>query len=507
MTGRTGGLASHFYRAAAADPDPGPTDAELVDAFADRRDGDAFTALVRRHGPMVLGVCRRTLGNPHDADDAFQAAFLVLARRATTVPRGAVGNWLHGVAVRTARAARRAARRRWQVERTVDELPQPAVTPHDDLGDVRDLLDREVGRLPPRLRSAVVLCDLEGRTREDAARQLGVPVGTVSGRLTSARRALAARLARRGITLPAVALGATVPTSVAARTVELANGLPTDSVRLITYEVLRAMTLNKLTRVTGLVILAAGLMTGALAWTVAAPATDEPAERPVPTARTGRPDAAVALERKLNGTWVSGGLFPVVLTFRADGTFEQSALNETSGGKWSVRWDALPPTLALTYETAADPRLAGATRESRVVRLNDARLEFEDPDGLRPVGYTRARDAAGKPVQVPRVNDLAGVWTAENGVLGEFHRLELRDDGTFTLATRDEPLGTSTTTGRWENEGTRLVLRASEHRRDGQSVGRIERPTETFTVAKTGDRWALTSGGREFAKAGPKAGR
>ncbi|MBO0700777.1 MAG: sigma-70 family RNA polymerase sigma factor, partial [Zavarzinella sp.] len=183
-----------------------PDDGDLVTAFVVRRDPDAFAELVRRHGPMVLGVGRRVLGNVHDAEDAFQATFLVLARRAATVaPRAMVANWLYGVAYRTALEAQRMAARRRAAETRLKNQPRPPAEPaaHADLSAV---LDQELSRLPDRLRLPVVLCDLDGRTRRDVARQLGVPDGTLSNRLAAGRRLLAKRLTRRGVTLPMAGL-------------------------------------------------------------------------------------------------------------------------------------------------------------------------------------------------------------------------------------------------------------------------------------------------------------
>jgi RND family efflux transporter MFP subunit len=191
-----------------------PTDGELLEAFVARGDGPAFEALVRRHAPMVLGVCRRVAG--HDADDAFQAAFLVLVRKAgSVVPRELVGNWLYGVAYRTALKARALAGRRRQRERPMTDVPQHPSLP-DDHAELVRLLDRELERLPAKYRLPIVLCDLEGRTRRDAARQLGLPTGTLSGRLTSARRLLAKRLARRGLAFSGTALGAALANQAAA---------------------------------------------------------------------------------------------------------------------------------------------------------------------------------------------------------------------------------------------------------------------------------------------------
>jgi RNA polymerase sigma factor (sigma-70 family) len=182
------------------------SDAQLLGCFIERRDEAAFETLVRRHGPMVLGVCRRLLRNPHDAEDAFQATFLVLVRKATSIsPRALVGNWLYGVAYQTALKARVAAARRQTRERQVMDMPDPEARA-DVWPDLQPLLDAELSRLPDKYRVPVVLCDLEGKTRKEAAAQLGWPEGTLSGRLSRAREMLAKRLVRRGLTLSAGAL-------------------------------------------------------------------------------------------------------------------------------------------------------------------------------------------------------------------------------------------------------------------------------------------------------------
>ena len=202
---------------------PADPDADLLARFAAGRDEAAFAALVARHGPMVLAACRRVLGH-HDAEDACQAAFLVLARRAGTVRiRGSVAAWLHGVARRAALAARRAAhRRRVHEARVVPPGPDPA--PDHDLGELRAVLDREIARLPDKYRAVLVLADLEGRDRREVAADLGLPVGTVASRHARARALLAARLRRRGWG-PAVVLAAApvaLPEALARRAVALA---------------------------------------------------------------------------------------------------------------------------------------------------------------------------------------------------------------------------------------------------------------------------------------------
>ncbi|MDB5307235.1 MAG: hypothetical protein JWO38_1437, partial [Gemmataceae bacterium] len=184
------------------------TDGQLLTAFVHDRDPDAFAVLVRRHGPMVLGVCRRVVGDAHAAEDAFQAVFLVLARRAAAVrPREQVGNWLYGVAYRTALKARMVLARRRSREKQVDVMPEPpAPPPADPWADLHPVIDEELARLPDKLRLPVVLCDLEGRTQRAVAKHLGVAPATLATRLASARRLLAGRLTRRGVTLSGGAL-------------------------------------------------------------------------------------------------------------------------------------------------------------------------------------------------------------------------------------------------------------------------------------------------------------
>ncbi len=240
----------------AAAPGDGLSDAELLQRFARRRDEAAFELLVWRHGPMVLGVCRRLLGDAHAAEDAFQATFLVLARKAGGIARGAaVGPWLYRVAFRVALRARAVAAKRPTVALPAD-VPAP---PGPAEGDWRPILDEEIGRLPERYRRPVVLCYLQGHTLAEAARQLGCPRGTVAVRLVRARQRLRARLARRGVALVAalpraVAPMSAVPTALVKSAVRGAlsyavnttAGALSPSVLTLTEGVLRAMLLSKL---------------------------------------------------------------------------------------------------------------------------------------------------------------------------------------------------------------------------------------------------------------------
>jgi len=185
-------------------PPADKTDGQLLERFVEEADENAFALLVQRYGRLVLNVCRRVLRDHHAADDAFQATFLVLARRATSIRRReSLVSWLYGVALRTALKARaRTERQRRQERQVVPVVPFDPCAEADwrDLGPV---LDEEVQRLPPRYREAFVLCHLHGQTNEEAARALGWPTGTVKGRLAEARELLRKRLSRRGVMLGA----------------------------------------------------------------------------------------------------------------------------------------------------------------------------------------------------------------------------------------------------------------------------------------------------------------
>jgi RNA polymerase sigma factor (sigma-70 family) len=261
----------------------GMTDGQLLDCFVTQRDHAAFAALVRRHGAMVWGVCRRVLRSQHDAEDAFQATFLVLVRRAASVlPRAMVANWLYGVAQQTALNARATGARRRTRETQVARMPEPAVEEQDRRHDLRAVLDQEVSRLPHKYRVAIVLCDLEGRRRREAARLLGVPEGTLSARLTRGRAMLAKRLARHGLPATGCALAtamaqnaasAAVPTPVVSSTIKAANlfaagqaaatGVIPVKVAALMKGVLKAMLMTKLKAAIGVVLVVAILSCGA----------------------------------------------------------------------------------------------------------------------------------------------------------------------------------------------------------------------------------------------------
>jgi RNA polymerase sigma factor (sigma-70 family) len=196
-------------RAAVLAPRAAGDDAELLDRFVAHRDDIAFETLVRRHGPMVLAVCRRVLRHAHDAEDAFQATFLVLAHKARTVsPREKLAGWLHGVAYKTALKARERAARRTDIETRAPPRTSDEMRPDIDRDEVGSVLDQELSGLPAHYRLPIVMCDLEDRLRTEVAAALGCSEGTLSARLTRGRRMLAERLTRRGVHLSAVAVAA-----------------------------------------------------------------------------------------------------------------------------------------------------------------------------------------------------------------------------------------------------------------------------------------------------------
>ena len=256
------------------------TDAQLLERFTSHRDETAelaFAALVERHGPMVLRVCRAVLRDAHDADDAFQATFLILVRRARSLwVRDSLGPWLHEVAYRTASCARSAAVRRSQHElrAAVMTARPPENRDRDDVGWI---IQAEMNHLPRRYREAVVLCLLEGLTPEQAARHLGCPVGTVHSRLARGREQLRGRLTRRGLAVPAglLAVGwasngvsALMPPALARLTIrtavrlaagQISVGVVPASVAALARVVLRTMLMAKI-RVTVATLLMPGVL-------------------------------------------------------------------------------------------------------------------------------------------------------------------------------------------------------------------------------------------------------
>lgn len=292
-------------------------DLQLLKRFLDARDAvgeAAFRELVHRHGPMVLGVCRQILRQTHDVDDAFQATFLVLVRKARTIRvRDSLGPWLYGVAHRTALRARATAARYLPANSEQIEAAGEIVDDAYKI-DLRPMLIEELSSLPGKYRDPIVLCHLEGKTHEEAARLLRWPVGTLSGRLSRGRRLLKSRLERRGLTVASavlaaawlsdsnVALARSLVDSALATATLSAKAAVSASVLSLTRGVLHAMYLHKLKSAALAVVLTGTLLGGVGVWAHwpsesarqrarGAPATISPAPNAIPGARPATPSA------------------------------------------------------------------------------------------------------------------------------------------------------------------------------------------------------------------------
>jgi RNA polymerase sigma factor (sigma-70 family) len=357
-TGQIDRVIHHLRKAVLALDGAELTDGQLLESYITRRDETAFETLVRRHGPMVYGVCRRSLGNPHDAEDAFQATFLVLVRKAeSVVPREMVASWLYGVARTTAQRSRAIAARRRVRERQVLKMPEPATAPHDPWNDLRSVLDRELQHLPEKYRVPIIVCDLEGHSIKEAARRLCWPQGTLAGRLARARALLARRLGRHGLQVTAAALAALLAENVAsagvpARAVAAmleavrsfaagpaVSGAISIQVASLTQGVLNTMLLTKIKTVTTVVLLCAiGIAVGARVCSALAQqptqgsqqAPNEPppvlAQQPTESTRPTPPPAA-AVEATVDGK----GLLP------SGPTPSQALVSLDKGGQLIVR--------------------------------------------------------------------------------------------------------------------------------------------------------------------------
>jgi RNA polymerase sigma factor (sigma-70 family) len=365
-------------------------DGPLLERFVIGRDGLAFEAIVARHGPMVFNVCRRILTDRSDVEDAFQATFLILVRKAATLrDRQRLGSWLYGVAHRVACRARSQSIRQRSRERTeVGEATEKVE--QDSSGDLerRELLaalDEEVTRLPEKYRAAVVLCDLEGRTYEEAARQLECALGTLKSRLASGRDRLRRRLIRRGLAPATAAMAAglaagpasaAVPVSLVRTTVDTtvrcltgrtaagvgsASALVSASVSILTEGVLRTMFFSRL-RIIGAVLLAIGTSAAGLGVLAQTPKSTRP-QTPSPTS-TQYDDAIRGFEERLQ-----------LLKQMRDRELAQRATQdktvaqiESLGGR--VEWDVVAVNLVATKVTDDDLRLLSVFPNLQTVHLH-----------------------------------------------------------------------------------------------------------------------------------------
>jgi RNA polymerase sigma factor (sigma-70 family) len=436
-------------------------DNALLDAFACRRDASgeaAFSALVERHGPMVLRVCRAVLRDDHDAHDAFQATFLVLARRARSVRVGeTLGPWLHGVAWRVAMRARAASARRRHHERRAAEMASRTVEPPvNHNAEAEALLHEEIRRLPERFRVAVVLCDLEGLTTDQAAAKLGTPVGTVRSRLSRGRDRLRSRLVRRGlapsvvaatVTAGSASISAVVPLALAESTVRAAvvyaaAGTVPVALSWLIRGGLSAMQIKGLAALgmTLAVVAGAGGLAAQEPGKGAAPAKTEakPKAASEPIAKSGgSPKAVVSDFDRLQGRW------KLIRTTRRDGesiialfkgfTFSGYRLTQDSGfAQETLRFLMDPKVKALFVTTDAG---SAVERWSYAFEDNGERLVLGVPlNTIPPRGandeisnvdatYELVRDDPqpagdlGKPKAVTDLQRLIGRWRVNHTVV------------------------------------------------------------------------------------------
>jgi RNA polymerase sigma factor (sigma-70 family) len=464
-------------------------DGALLERFAARRDEAAFTELVRRHGPMVLGVCRGVLRHHQDAEDAFQATFLVLARKAATVRRRqSVGSWLHAVAYRLALKARARAERRREVERLA--VPAPADDPVLDLS-VRDLLaavHEELSRLPEKYRAPLVLCYLQERTQDEAARLLGCSESTLRGRLYCGRERLRERLVRRGLALPAglsaFLLGrglhaAAVPAALADAALRATSEAPPAAVAALAEGAVRA-----LSPLRAWLAAAALLALGVSAALLAGPRPEAPRPAPPQPAPDQRPLVAKA-PADAQGDPLPPGAVARLGTerFRHGRTIGAMALSPdgkllvTCGNfDWAdlCLWDAATGRLLRRLPRSAngdtpgavtfspDSRVVTAAAYNGIVRRWDAatgkELELLKAEGI-PGSGTMACQLAytpdGKRLAATFHLKMIRLWDLTTGkLLPQF----TREHGKHLLHLAISPDGKLLATGGWEQDGPRRYV-------------------------------------------------
>jgi RNA polymerase sigma factor (sigma-70 family) len=307
MRTRHASFLRHLLRLTAPAGDA-PTDGDLLDRFGAGRDESAFHELMRRHAPLVLGVCRRVVGNEQDVEDAFQATFLVLVQKAGSIRRRAsLASWLHGVAYHCAARVRAANLRRRRHEGQVAP-PRPDTPPDLSWREARQAIDEELAGLPEKYRAPLVLCYLRGKTQCEAARELGWGAGVLRGRLDRGRERLRARLARRGLALAAGLLATALttdaaavatPTALAGLTLRaallVAAGRPVaavarEQVADLTKGAMRAMLWTQIKVVTACAVLVAGVLGigGVLGRHTAGPPADSPRLRAADPPQRGK---------------------------------------------------------------------------------------------------------------------------------------------------------------------------------------------------------------------------
>jgi RNA polymerase sigma factor (sigma-70 family) len=406
-----------------------PSDGQLLAGFVSRRDEAAFEAIVRRHGPMVMGVCRRLLHNRHDAEDAFQATFLVLVRKAGSIAsRELLGNWLYGVAYNTARKAQAVYARRQARETQVTDTPEPEAAPQDSR-NVQLLLDQELNRLPEKYRIPIVLCDLQGMSHKEAARQLRCPQGTVSGRLSRARVMLAKRLARRGLELPAGLLmvilseagaSASVTSSMVASTVRAAKqfaagqaaaaGIVSAKVAALAEGVLKNMLLSKLRIGAGIAMVLTAVSLGALGLVSASVNAEQAAVRKVVVPPISRGAPAADKPATAQADAKKGRIFVTASVRENDTLVNQLIAIDPETGKWTkIADNGGRPRISPDGRTALLGRSEGV--------WNCDTKGGNNPGQISDKGYYAVWSPDGKQIIVSGGKQEEGKWQVENWLM------------------------------------------------------------------------------------------
>jgi RNA polymerase sigma factor (sigma-70 family) len=465
----------HCIRGIASPQDDRVPDAELLQRLVSGRDEAAFTALFSRHGPLVLGTCRRILWHDADVEDAFQATFLVLLRKAPGISqRKALSGWLHKVATRTACLARKRAYTRRCHEQASARPADAAVSSADPLAHVGSVLDEEVNRLPEKYRLPVVLCYLQGQTNAEAARLLGCPTGTVFSRLATARERLRQRLTRRGVSASALALVLTpagVPEALAAATVQALAGTGTaiapPGVVMLVEGVLRSMALENIQKaavplliVLGLLAVGVALLGGRVEGDGPPTAPKAPAQRPT--------EAATDPAERFVGTWERHDQFGG----------EQVWKITRRDGQWAI----LVACGNSGHRIEASGRV-WASFQGRDFQVANDRLTFRQQYIKQPPGYDDGNPVAlklsgeqlvvGDEAKVPlaRAGDgreLLGTWTGPSARAGFRETWTIQKDKAAVEIVLDGYGGEKATSGSLTLAGFSVVGTVT---RDGEEVG------------------------------------
>jgi RNA polymerase sigma factor (sigma-70 family) len=488
----------------------GRTDQHLLEQFLSQRDEPSFAALVERHGPMVLGVCRRILRDKHLAEDVFQATFLILARKAATIcKRQSVGSWLHGVALRLARKVK-AGVARSQLPDARRNTPA-AVDPHAAAiwHEAREILDDEIQRLQENYRLPLVLCYLEGLTRDEAAAQLGWTVDKLRGLLDRGRERLRSRLIRRGVTLSAAGAvtlladtvsAATVPPFLAVTTIQAAArfaagtaltpcGIST-SVVALTEGGLRMTASNTRTLILALALVAGVLGSGAA---ILAQRAD-----PTPAVATGPKDAPGPVKKPERPTKAS---LDALLPAESRHTF--GPVNPEWKSKvtylLSDGEDDPPNALRVVEPEARDPSVKGYCKEVRYFAKEgdkrERRIHRYHPDGslwceMDIVGDEQF-DCSYDPDGTVRasVHWRKGKWIGGYSVSPDGANIHRLVGGTGELVTYGKKLGNSE--HRWYCEGVNFL--SKQYRNGSVTTIRLNGAEDWLIVDKTEERFLATA--------------